>query len=480
MARGGRLQQLFSDERFQLGYGLGLMVLIPSGIILFTVLTIVRYSQTIDITLQRQALVVGRVFGAAVGPTAVIPAEFQSRIVRVGRANPDILGLQLLTPSGTDAFTVVASLQAEEIGATIAAPYYSLAWQQSEGEGLATDFLGAINPAGQVPAALQRQGERFWLVSLPLFAASAGTEKSERMALLTLQLSSAIVDRQAEASWRAAVVGLTVTVLLTVLFLAAATRLWGYARLYRKIREVDRMKDEFISLASHELRTPITAVQAYLEMVLAGDYGKLSPKVHYGLQRAKDSAQRLNELVEDLLKVSRIEQGRISLELTPLDLTAITREVVEQLLPTATAKELQLNLRAEVAALPVVADADRLKQVLMNIVGNAIKYTPRGQVDVTVRRDEDAETWGVVRVKDTGVGISAADQARLFTKFYRAKTDATQKILGTGLGLWITKQLVELMRGKLYLESIEGTGTQVTVVLPAAKPAMPAPSEKKV
>ncbi len=480
MARGGRLRRLFGDERFQLAYGLGLIVLIPSAIILFTVLTIVRYSQTIDITLQRQALVVGRVFGAAAGPAVALPAEFQSRIERVGRANPDILGLQLLTPSGTDAFTVVASLHPEEIGSAIAAPYYSLAWQQAEGEGLATDFLGAINSTGQLPAALQRRGERFWLVSLPLFAPRAGAEKAERVALLTLQLSSAIVDRQAEASWRAAVIGLTVTVLLTVMFLAAATRLWSYATLYRKIREVDRMKDEFISLASHELRTPITALQAYLEMVIAGDYGKLAPKVHHGLQRAKDSAQRLNELVEDLLEVSRIEQGRISLEIAPLDLTAATREVVEELRPTATAKALPLNLHVETAALSVLADADRVKQVLVNVIGNAIKYTPRGQVDVTVRQDEDAETWGVVKVKDTGVGISAADQAQLFTKFFRAKTDATQKISGTGLGLWITKRLVELMHGKLYLESMEGTGTQTTVMLPVVKPAPTAPPEKKV
>jgi signal transduction histidine kinase len=183
-------------------------------------------------------------------------------------------------------------------------------------------------------------------------------------------------------------------------------------------------------------------------------------------------------LVDDLLEVSRIEQGRISLELTPLDLTVVTREVVEQLQPTATAKQLPLNFQAESAALPVVADVDRVKQVLLNVIGNAIKYTPRGQVDVTVRRDEDAETWGVVRVKDTGVGVSAADQARLFTKFFRAKTDATQKISGTGLGLWITKRLVELMRGKLYLESMEGTGTQVTVMLPVLKPAANAPTEK--
>ena len=468
MRTGQHLRRLFSDTRFQIIYGLALMVLIPAAIVVATLQIIERYSQTVDITLQRQALLVGRVFGAALWREGVNPAILQRQIEAVGSANPDILSLQVLTPQEDGAFLVAASLPPESVGRVVSLPYYALAWQQAEREGLATDFLGSAAPEG---LAVPLQRDRYWLVSLPLFADPDGDGRRERVALLSLQLSSAIVDRQAEASWRAAIISLTLTVLLTVLFLAAATRLWNYATLYRKIEEVDRMKDEFISIASHELRTPITALRGYLAMVIAGDFGSLAPAVRTGLGRADASAKRLGELVEDLLNVSRIEQGRITIEPKSLDLSLVTRGVVEEL--TAAARERNLSLNFHPVADPspqIVADPDKLKQVLVNIVGNALKYTLQGAVDVSVRRDEDRSV-GVVKVKDTGIGIPAEDQARLFSKFFRVANDHTRKISGTGLGLWITKQLVELMHGKIAVESIEGTGTQVTVQLPLVSAA---------
>ncbi|TSC75638.1 MAG: two-component sensor histidine kinase [Parcubacteria group bacterium Gr01-1014_31] len=455
---------MFADERVQIGYGLLLILLIPSAIIVATVATIARYSQTIDITLQRQALLVGRVFGATVWEQGIAPVTLQRRVEAVAAANADILGLQVFTPH-RDGFEIIASVVPEQVGTVAASAYYTYAWQQAEREGLATDYLGEPLLGSRAGAST---GDRYWLVTLPLFADVEGDGHRERVALLSLQLSSGIVDEQAAASWRSAVIGLTFTVLLTVLFLAAATRLWSYATLYRKIKEVDQMKDEFISIASHELRTPITAIRGYVSMAIDGDFGSVPEKLRTGLERINGAGKRLGDLVEDLLNVSRIEQGRLSVSFQPLDLGEVTGGVIEELRPTAVQKQLTCEYVAPTSPVKVMADPDRLKQVLFNLVGNAIKYTPKGSVTVTVSLQEHG---GCVRVKDTGLGISAADQARLFTKFYRVASDQTRAISGTGLGLWITRQLVSLMRGEITLESIEGTGTQVTVVLPTPKSA---------
>ena len=464
MVRTRRLQQLFSDERFQIGYGVFLILLIPTAIILSAFATITRYTLTIDVTLQRQALLAGRIFGSSVWEVNAPAQTLQERITTVAAANPDVLGLQVFTPAVDGAFTIIASLKPEQVGSVVSSPYYAIAWQQEENSGLATDYLGAPSVNGSPDPSLTNVRDRYWLVSLPLFSDVNGDSRRERVALLSLQLSSAVVDQQAEASWRSAIWGLTFTVLLAVLFLAAATRLWGYATLYRKIKEVDQMKDEFISIASHELRTPITAIRGYLSMALDGDFGKLAVPLHHGIERADASAKRLGDLVEDLLNVSRIEQGRMQLQRKPVEVVEAVRTIVDELKPTADAKKLALTL-ATSGAVKVQADPDKLKQVFINIVGNAIKYTEHGSVTVML---ENTGSLVKVRVKDTGPGIAPENQERLFTKFYRVGNNDAKKIPGTGLGLWITKQLVELMKGKITLESIEGTGTQVTVTLPQA------------
>ncbi|MDD5109951.1 MAG: HAMP domain-containing sensor histidine kinase [Patescibacteria group bacterium] len=462
------LQQMFSNERFQIIYGLALIIFIPTAIVVATVLTISRYSETIDVTLQRQALILGRVFGTSVWQEGQDAAALQARIAAVGSSNPDILDVTVLTPT-EEGFTITASLHSETVGATVSAPYYSLAWQQAEGEGLATDFLATPANGAILPTLAATRG-RYWLVSLPLFSDANNDGRRERVALLSLQMSSDVVDRQADASWKSAMLGLIFVVLLTVLFLGAATRLWSYATLYRKIKEVDQMKDEFISIASHELRTPITAIRGYVSMAQDGDFGPLPERLQEGLARVRSSTERLGELVEDLLNVSRIEQRRLEVHLQPIDLAAVVLTVTEELQPMAKQKKLTLHFDASGSSPRVQADPDRLKQVLINVIGNAIKYTPKGSVEVSMGVKAGAGGW--VRVKDTGLGISAEDQQRLFSKFYRVSSDQTRAIPGTGLGLWITKQLVELMKGKIMLESIEGTGTQVTVTLPLAKPAV--------
>ena len=225
------------------------------------------------------------------------------------------------------------------------------------------------------------------------------------------------------------------------------------------------MKDEFISIASHELRTPITAIKGYVSMVQDGSYGPVSARIHDGLGNVVQSSDRLGQLVEDLLDVSRIEQGRLPIKMSQVIPQVAAQATVLELTPMAKAKGLELTLVVPPDLPLVLADPDKLHQVLVNLVGNAIKYTESGAVEVRLIAQAP---WVAIRVKDTGIGMSVDAQAHLFEKFYRIQSDATAKIRGSGLGLWITKQLVELMHGKIEVQSIEGTGTQVIVRLPVA------------
>jgi len=288
----------------------------------------------------------------------------------------------------------------------------------------------------------------------------------DKRALLSVKLSSEIVDQLTHYNRNASIILLVGTVFVVILFLLVAVRLWDYALLYKKIKEIDRMKDEFISVASHELRTPVTAIRGYASMIGDGSMGRVNDEIKKGAGLILSSADRLSVLVTDLLDVGRIEQGRLQMDLYTLNPNRLIREVVDELGVNAVKKGLALNYHPYTERLPAInIDKDRFKQVLVNIVGNAIKYTQSGSVDIEVGEDS-RDKYLEIKVKDSGIGISNKDRVRLFEKFYRVKNDKTKNITGTGLGLWITKRIVELMSGQIEIESIEEVGTQVIISFP--------------
>jgi two-component system phosphate regulon sensor histidine kinase PhoR len=304
---------------------------------------------------------------------------------------------------------------------------------------------------------------RYWLVVMPLKDASG-----QKQALLSMKLSADVID-----TIMAVVLGrsywvLLLTVVFIVLLLLVNSRLFEYSILYNKIKEVDAMKDEFISMASHELRTPVTVIRGYATMMLE-EADKMGVN-----QEAKDylsiidvSSERLNGLIEDLLNVSRIEQGRLKVNLKEMEVSSIIEETVKEMKLQAETKGLTLSFSPELNTKSLIgADKDRLKQILINIIGNSIKYTPSGSIDVKILNRENNF---VVIIKDTGIGMTAKQREHLFEKFYRVKTKQTEEIVGTGLGLWITKQIIELMKGTIMIDSMENVGTQVTLEFPLIK-----------
>jgi len=236
--------------------------------------------------------------------------------------------------------------------------------------------------------------------------------------------------------------------------------------------EVERMKQELISIATHELRTPITGIKGYLEMILDGDTGGVNKETKEVLDEMSAINGRIADLVDDLLNIGRIEQGRIEIKPKPTNLIVLIYNCIKELSVQAKEKNLELIFNPPTDIPQILADPDRTKQILVNLIGNAIKYTPEGkkskvedwnEIEITLdKKGKDI----VCHVKDHGLGISKEGQKQLFQKFSRVKTDQTRMITGTGLGLWITKQIVEMMSGKIWVESVEGKGSTFSFTLP--------------
>lgn len=233
------------------------------------------------------------------------------------------------------------------------------------------------------------------------------------------------------------------------------------ARLY----EDDQTKSEFVSIASHELLTPTTAIEGYLSMILDEHMASVDKTAQKYLERVQTSAHRLSNLVKDLLSVSRIEAGRIKIKIEPVQVEPIIENVVGDLLPTTQAKRLSLTFLKPDNPLPLgLVDPDKLTQVVINLVGNAIKYTPEGSVLVLAESVEDKIK---ITIEDTGIGIRNEDLPHLFEKFYRVDNTETVGIVGSGLGLYISKSMIELMDGAIDVESTEWHGSRFIITLPA-------------
>lgn len=232
-------------------------------------------------------------------------------------------------------------------------------------------------------------------------------------------------------------------------------------------KEIDRLKDEFVSIASHELRTPLTAIDGLVSMILDGEYGPTNSNLKQPLEDINISSERLIHLVNDLLDLSRIKAGRMKYTLSDFAINDIINESVHLLHPLAEQKGLQLVSMVREPIL-VQADCDKVKEVLNNIIGNSLKFTDRGTITVSAKKVEQTI---VIYVADTGIGISKEDQVKLFGQFQQIELDKNRPP-GTGLGLHISKELVINMGGDMWLEKSKlGKGSTFAFSLPLVKSA---------
>ncbi|GIK56007.1 MAG: GAF domain-containing protein [Chloroflexi bacterium] len=244
---------------------------------------------------------------------------------------------------------------------------------------------------------------------------------------------------------------------------------FGTVSIFRDITkdvEVDRLKSEFVSTVSHELRTPMTSIKGYADLMLMGAAGQLTDSQIRYLKVIKSNADRLHDLVNDLLNISRIETGKTTLDLRPLDIPQIIEQTVGHLHGRIQHEEKPMVIKTEITpGLPLVnADHTRVTQILTNLVDNAFNYTPaNGQITIHARATE-AHVY--ISISDNGIGISKENREKIFDRFFRADDEAVQKVSGTGLGLAIVRSLIEMHGGYLQVESELGKGSTFTFNLP--------------
>jgi len=232
-----------------------------------------------------------------------------------------------------------------------------------------------------------------------------------------------------------------------------------------RLTELDRQKSEFVSFATHQLRAPLTAMKGYASLILEGDMGHVPKEAMEAVSRIFESSKTLASIVDDYLNVTRIELGSMKYAFETIDLKQLVQDVIGESKPNIDKTKLKFSFNAEESGSDyrITADRDKLKQVILNLVDNSLKYTPSGSIDVTLKYDRKVHKF-VFMIKDTGVGIAPETMPRLFQKFSRAENANKTNIKGTGLGLYVAKEIINAHHATIKVESPgEGKGSSFIV-----------------
>lgn len=378
-------------------------------------------------------------FVSMIGISNADPAVLQKEIEAIATENPDIRAFRVVEKT-EDGFVPIAALDTDVLGdpEPDSAPY----------------TLAFTNPDESLVQNMLISDERF------LRGFRLAEHDDTDFVILTLT-SREEVDALFASRIQTAYIWLFVLLAIVLALVLRHVRLIDYAYLYQETKRANEMKDLFTNMIAHELRAPLTAMRGYASMIREND--SIDRSVREQATRIERSAERLVVIVSDLLDVARIQSGKLAIERTGVNLSEVVTAVGEELLPSAKEKGIDLEYVDVPDDVRIVSDPKRLHQALTNLISNSIKYTSKGSIalEVDERRDRIE-----LRVKDTGRGISADDQKKLFAPFFRVENKDVSKITGTGLGMWITKQLIELMDGSIGVESIKGVGTHIVVTLP--------------
>lgn len=423
-------------------YPIIILICIPVLLIINTVWNLRTFGRDVNFLIRHQAVSVAETIKPIVLENINEAEKLREIVVKTASSNEDIVDISILSEEDQKINLLTSS----------SGNYNKEDFQESGLSQLSIGFSESFAGLSYDPVT----GKNLWNVSVPL-------EKIEgKNYIIFLKFGVDKVDEILERTSRDSYMILSVLVIIALALLVNHFIFYQKAQKTRQLEEIDKLKDEFLSMAAHELRTPITALVGYLEMLPKKITPQEAQKIASDIALLQSLTTDLRNLIEDLLDVSRIEQGRLTYEVADVDVNKIIENVVATLTPSAQEKGLVLNYQAQ--ALPIIkADHNRLRQVATNILGNSIKYTLQGSVEI---KAEKKDKFIEISVKDTGIGIPPEELQKLFSKFHRVQDKKAQEVRGTGLGLWITKQIVEQMGGKISVESIYGTGSRFSFTIP--------------
>ena len=433
----------FNPDIAQLIYALFVIILVPSILAINTIYILRSIQRDTDFELNNKALLAESLIGLHVQGKLSDLVNLQNTLGKIVKDLPEIKAIEVFKSDNPDTSFTSTSEFTKKVSDPV---MNQLAWGTN----------GAYSK--QVNAIIGGTKERLWIVASPLH-----DDSDKKIGVLNVYLSAAQIDLITERTIRDSLFVLVATMIVIILLLLNHFRFFEASVILKKIKEVDQLKDDFISIASHELRAPITAIDGFSYLLLKNPVFNKDEKLQHYLKVITDSTGRLKILVNDILDVSRIEQNRIQFMLADIDLREIITGVVNEFMSQAMEKGLKLIYKQLDLPLIVNCDKDRMHQIFANLVGNAIKYTLQGEVTIF---HEIKENLLRTFVKDTGVGIPQESMSKMFAKFSRIPNDKTKNVPGTGLGLWITKQLIEKMNGKIVVESIENQGSQFIATFP--------------
>ncbi|MDD3035382.1 MAG: HAMP domain-containing sensor histidine kinase [Candidatus Saccharimonadaceae bacterium] len=436
-------------EKLEIIYSIIVLVTIPVIVAVNTIILVQTTNDAFNLELNRKADLANGVIAQS-SLQLIKDREYdklQKNLVALESSQPTLMHSMLIV-NKNDNFTIVARSQSAiddsldlvkktQVGAVVS--------NKQSIASLTDTYDRNSNPA------------QAWNVMSPVL------DDGKVIAVISANYLTVDAEKAIDSAYQKSYIVLIISIALIFGLLFRHFRLVGYAQLLAKQKELNQAMSDFLSVATHELKSPTSIIKGYLSNIIDGDFGEIDPKIKEQIQVAITQTERLNSLVQDLLNVSRVEQGRVQYNITEVDTVKILNTVISNYRPIAEEKNIQI-VYEPVESVPFIkADENRVQEIFINLIDNAIKYTAKGSVTVSHKVDKNNL---ITNVRDTGFGMSSSARQRLFQRFYRVKTDQTQNISGTGLGLWIIKQYIEAMGGNIEVESMEDVGSNFIVTLP--------------
>ncbi len=440
-------------------FSLALMFFIPLALYFYVSLTINSFERAAEIEINSHtytakdvlSLLVPRDFSVFNAETV---SAVQQKIDKIVADDTNLQNIRVIVKDGKE-YKTVAAQTSDTVGKAIDVS------PSLNGESLIA--YSWVNGSEDVASEIEINNERYRRV-IKVFA---DDKTGEVYVLATADIPiSQTINALSGAIYQGYSI-MALIIVLSLLLVFQHTKLFSYVGLSRDLKQKNTAKDNFIRMATHELRAPVTVLNAYMESLKDDLGGTLDDDHQKYVDRMAISVKNLGDLMADILEVSHLEQGRTDFDPEIIAPDAVIQEIVDGLMFKAEEKKLKLTFEKGDFSHKINANLVCFKRIVNNLVENSIKYTPAGKVAVSISA-QTAKKRCVITIQDTGFGISAEGQKELFSQFYRVKTQENAGIPGTGLGLWMSREMARKMGGDIMLESIERMGSKFFVFFPLA------------